>query len=137
LLLGAVHARLIRKRHEGFKGAFDRFKPAPLSPFRKSRIQQSGKAVNRQRHFLDITCQEVWRELTNYMEGDVTAEMRKRIAEHLSACPHCRAVYDGSKNVVQLLGNGRSFELPSGFSRRLYDRLQSELRPGLSSNSVE
>jgi hypothetical protein len=137
LLPEAVHARLIRKRQEGFKGAFDRFEPVPLSPFRKCRIQQSGKAVNRQEHLLDITCQEVWRELTNYMEGDVTAEMRERIAEHLSACAHCRAVYDGSKNVVQLLGNGKTFELPSGFSRRLYDRLQSELSSGLPSSSVE
>jgi len=93
--------------------------------------------VNRQEHLLDITCQQVWRELTNYMEGDVTAEMRERIAEHVSGCAHCRAVYDGSKNVVQLLGNGKTFELPSGFSRRLYDRLQAELRPVQPPSSVE
>ena len=93
--------------------------------------------MNRQEHLLDITCQEVWRELTNYMEGDVTAEMRERIAEHLSACAHCRAVFDGSKNVVQLLGNGKTLELPSGFSRRLYDRLQAEFKSGLASGSVE
>jgi len=82
--------------------------------------------VDRREHFLEITCQEVWRELTNYMEGDVTAEIRERIAEHLSICSHCRAVYDGSRNVVQLLGDTRTFELPSGFSRRLYHRLQEE-----------
>lgn len=87
-----------------------------------------GKAVNRQEHLLEITCEEVWRELTSYMEGDVTPEMRELIAQHLSACAHCRAVYDGSKNVVQLLGNGKTFELPSGFSRRLYERLQVELK---------
>jgi anti-sigma factor RsiW len=93
--------------------------------------------VNRQEHLLDIPCQEVWRELTNYMEGDMTAEMRQRIAEHLSACAHCRAIYDGSKNVVQLLGDGKTFELPAGFSRRLYDRLQAELRSGVSQSSVK
>jgi len=84
--------------------------------------------VNRQEHLVDISCPEVWRELTNYMEGDVTAEMRERIAEHLRSCAHCRAVYDGSRNVVQLLGNGRAFDLPPGFSRRLYDRLKAELK---------
>ena len=81
-----------------------------------------------QEHLVEITCQEVWRELTNYMEDDVTAELRERIAQHLSMCAHCRAVYDGSRNVVQLLGNGMTFELPSGFSGRLYDRLKAELR---------
>ena len=84
--------------------------------------------MDQQEHLLEITCQEVWRELTNYMEGDVTAEMREVIAQHLSACAHCRAVYDGSRNVVQLLGNGKTFELPTGFSRRLYDRLQTEFK---------
>jgi hypothetical protein len=67
----------------------------------------------------------------------MTAEMREQIAEHLTECSHCRAVYDGSKNVVQLLGNGRSFALPKGFSRRLFDRWQAELRSGLSSGSIE
>ena len=86
--------------------------------------------MDRQAHLLEMTCQEVWRELTNYMEGDMTAEMREAIAQHLSGCAHCRAVYDGSRNVVQLLGNGKTFELPSGFSRRLYGRLQTEMRSG-------
>jgi Putative zinc-finger len=84
--------------------------------------------VDGQEHLVEITCQEIWRELTNYMEGDVTSELRERIAQHLSTCAHCRAVYDGSRNVVELLGNGKAFELPSGFSRRLYGRLQADLR---------
>jgi hypothetical protein len=71
------------------------------------------------------------------MENDVTAEMRERIAQHLLMCAHCRAVYDGSKNVFELLGNGRTFELPPGFSRRLYERLQGELGSGPSVSSVE
>ena len=96
-----------------------------------------GKSREPTRTSPDITCQEVWRERTNYMEGDMTAEMRERISEHLSACGHCRALYDGSKNVVQLLGNGKTFELPSGFSRRLYDRLQAELRSGVLPSSVK
>jgi len=88
--------------------------------------------VDRQQRLLEIACKEVWRELANYMGGDVTAEMRQRIAQHLGTCAHCRAVYDGSRNVVQLLGNGRAFELPGGFSRRLYNRLQKELKPECS-----
>jgi len=93
--------------------------------------------VDRQEQLLEIACEEVWRELTNYMEGDVTAEMRERIAQHLSACAHCRAIYDGSRNVLQLLGNGKTFELPPGFSRRLYSRLQTELRSAQPAASVE
>lgn len=72
---------------------------------------------------LEIDCKEVWRELVNYTEGDLTPEMRDRIELHLLNCPHCRAVYDGSQNIVRLLGGNSVFELPRGFSRRLHERL--------------
>jgi len=74
---------------------------------------------------LKIDCQEVWRELVNYTEGDLTPKMRDRIERHLQGCPHCRAVYDGSQNIVRLLGEKNVFELPRGFSQRLYERLSS------------
>ena len=97
-----------------------------MSLFKKPRIERLGNHVNGKRKLVVITCQEVWRELTNYIEDDVSVEVRESIAQHLSGCARCRAVYDGSKNVIQLLANGRVFALPPGFSRRLYDRLQGE-----------
>ena len=63
---------------------------------------------------LEIDCRNVWRELVNYTEGDLTPEMRDRITRHLQSCPHCRAVYDGSRNIVRLLGDKNAFELPPG-----------------------
>jgi predicted anti-sigma-YlaC factor YlaD len=74
---------------------------------------------------LEIDCRRVWRELVNYTEGDLTPEMRDRIARHLPNCLHCRAVYHGSRNIVRLLDDKNAFELPRGFSRRLYERLSS------------
>ncbi len=59
----------------------------------------------------------------NYMEEDMTPELRARIDAHLRHCHHCSAVYDGVRNVVQLLGSEQSIELPQGFSQRLHKRL--------------
>lgn len=74
---------------------------------------------------LEIDCRTVWRELVNCTEGDLTPEMRDRIKRHLQSCPHCRAVYDGSRNIGGLLGDKNAFELPLGFSQGLYERLSS------------
>jgi len=74
---------------------------------------------------LEIDCRKVWGELVNYTEGDLTPKMRERITRHLQSCNHCTAVYDGSRNIVRLLGDKNAFELPRGFSRRLYERLSS------------
>jgi anti-sigma factor RsiW len=72
---------------------------------------------------IEISCVEVWREISNYVDGDIDATLRERIAEHLKGCEHCSAVVDGTRNVVRLVGDGKAFDLPTGFSERLKRRL--------------
>ena len=74
-------------------------------------------------NIVEIDCYQVRRELSDYLEGDVSPELRLRIEEHLQTCDHCRAVYDGLRNIVRLLGDEEVIELPEGFSQRLYNRL--------------
>ena len=83
--------------------------------------------MSRKQQLVEIDCREVWKEITNYIEGDLTPEMRDRVDRHLRECAHCKAVYDGSQNVVRLLGGNNVLELPTGFSKRLHDRLSAEL----------
>jgi len=72
-----------------------------------------------------ITCAEVRRELSDYIEDDVTRELRARIEQHVTACPGCKAVYDGVRNMLTLVSTGEIIQLPRGFSARLYRRLTS------------
>ncbi len=72
---------------------------------------------------VEISCIEVWREISNYMEGDVDAELRRRLEEHFRSCEHCSAILDGARNVVRLVGDDRAFDVPKGFSERLRARL--------------
>ena len=72
---------------------------------------------------MEISCLEVIRELSQYIDEDGNSELRARIEAHLAKCAHCTAVYDGTRNVITLVGDERSFELPVGFSQRLKDRL--------------
>ncbi|MGH9510166.1 MAG: anti-sigma factor family protein [Terriglobales bacterium] len=72
---------------------------------------------------MKISCQEVWREVSNYLENDLTPELRARIEEHLKGCAHCSAIVDGTRNVVELVCCDRALALPEGFSQRLGQRL--------------
>jgi hypothetical protein len=83
--------------------------------------------VQTEKELVEIDCREVWKEITNYIESDLTPEMRERVDRHLRECPHCKAVYDGSLNVVRLLGGNNVLELPTGFSQRLHDRLLAKI----------
>ena len=79
---------------------------------------------------IEISCLHVWREISNYIEGEIDQELRRRMEEHFKSCEHCTAVLDGTKNVVRLVGDGRTFNVPAGFSERLKDRLQKKIEAG-------
>ena len=72
---------------------------------------------------IEISCVEVWREISDFIDGDLTPELRERMAAHFKDCAHCSAILDGTRNVVRLVGDGRPFDLPNGFSDRLRARL--------------
>ncbi len=75
---------------------------------------------------IEISCLEVWREISNYVDNDVAPDLRARMEAHFKSCAHCKAVLDGTKNVVKLVGDGVEYELPSGFSDRLYKKIKGK-----------
>jgi hypothetical protein len=58
-----------------------------------------------------ITCDEVWREISNYLEDEVTAGLRTRMDQHFRGCKRCTAVLVGTRNVVRLVGDAAVFDL--------------------------
>ena len=77
---------------------------------------------------LEISCLHVWREISNYVEGVLPADLRARIETHLKTCEHCTAIYDGTRNVIRLVADGEIYDVPSGFGERLQKRLQERFR---------
>lgn len=75
---------------------------------------------------MEISCLEVIRELSNYIDREISPDLKAQIEAHLPNCKHCTAIYDGSRNVVQLVADERSFELPAGFSQRLRARFEKD-----------
>ena len=77
-----------------------------------------------------VNCEQVWREISNYLEGDIEPALRAAMEEHFRSCQQCTAVVDGTRNVVQLYGDERMFEVPLGFSHRLQRKLEENMSPG-------
>lgn len=76
-------------------------------------------------NIITISCVEVWREISNYLDCEISAEHHDRMRAHFEVCEHCSAVLDGTRNVVQLVGDGRIFPIPEGFSGRLYKKIDA------------
>ena len=74
-----------------------------------------------------VNCETVWREISNYVEGEVDAELRLSMEEHFHGCKRCASVLAGMRNVVRLYGDERMLEVPSGFGNRLQKRLAKDV----------
>ena len=58
-----------------------------------------------------MRCDEVWREVSNYLDNEVSAGLRTRMEQHFKSCKLCTAVLDGTRNVVRLVGDAAISDL--------------------------
>ena len=76
---------------------------------------------------IEISCVEVWREISNYIDKNVDRELHSRMEAHFQVCKHCSAVLDGTRNVVKLIADGAEFEVPPSLGKNLYKKLDAQL----------
>ena len=74
-----------------------------------------------------VKCEDVWREISNYLEEDLDPALKLAMEEHFAQCTHCESVRDGMRNVIELYGDKAMFPLPAGFYPRLHDRLADQV----------
>jgi len=75
-----------------------------------------------------VTCERVWQEISNYLEGDIDSGLRAAMDQHFQTCKRCHSVLEGTRNVIHLYGDERMIEVPAGFSHRLERRLAQSAR---------
>ena len=76
---------------------------------------------------LEIDCEEVRRLISNYLDDGVDPGLHIILTSHFKDCDHCRAVLDGTRNVVTLVGDGKAFKIPATTRKRFYKKLNDHL----------
>jgi len=76
-----------------------------------------------------VNCEQVWQEISNYLEDDVDSNLRVAMEAHFRECDRCRSVLEGTRNVIQLYGDERMIDVPLGFGHRLQLRLEENIQP--------
>jgi hypothetical protein len=72
---------------------------------------------------IPIDCMHVFQHISSYVDDEVPADLRARMEAHFKECKHCVAVLDGTRNIVRLVGDEKTFDVPPGFSDRLYRKI--------------
>jgi hypothetical protein len=76
---------------------------------------------------VEIRCEEVWREISNFLEDEISADLRGRMEQHFEGCKRCTSVLVGTRNVLRLVGDPAVFDLFARFNDRLSRRLDRKL----------
>ena len=76
-----------------------------------------------------VSCEEVWREVSNYVEEDVNPDLRAAMDEHFRGCKGCTSILEGTRNVIKLYGDESMVSVPLGYSYRLHRRLEQDMYP--------
>ena len=69
-------------------------------------------------------CRHVLEEISNYVDEDVSDEVRRAIEEHLRHCRTCRVLIDSTRRSVRILADGREVELPAPLAQKIMSRVR-------------
>jgi hypothetical protein len=75
-----------------------------------------------------ITCDEFFAEFADYLENQVSQEVRQELELHLSQCRACHVLYDSTRKTVKIVSESNSFELPQKVFDPIIDRVMAKLR---------
>ena len=75
-----------------------------------------------------MKCKDVIRELSNYLDGELTREMLAEVERHMQHCEDCRLVVDTTRHTINLYCNQEPAPLPSDVHDRLHQALEKRLR---------
>jgi len=79
-----------------------------------------------------ITCDEFFAEFGDYLESQISPEVRQELEQHLSQCRACHVLYDSTLKTLKIVTDSSSFELPASVTDRIIDRVMAKLRKGQS-----
>jgi len=75
-----------------------------------------------------ITCEEFFDEFADYLESQVSVEVRQELELHLSQCRACHVLYDSATKTIRIVSESNSFELPQNIFDPIIDRVMAKLR---------
>jgi anti-sigma factor RsiW len=78
----------------------------------------------------ELSCAEVVELVTDYLEGRLSPEERRRFDEHVSGCDGCVAYLEQMRATIATAGQLRGSDVPSELEERLLESFRDWRSPG-------
>jgi anti-sigma factor RsiW len=61
-----------------------------------------------------VSCEEVLKELSNYLDDNLDSGLRQEIESHLYMCRRCSVVLDTTRKMISIFSDESVLEIPTG-----------------------
>jgi putative zinc finger protein len=75
-----------------------------------------------------ISCADFMAEIGNYLEGEVTEEVRTYLEHHISHCKNCTVLLDSTRKTLKIVTDSGSFELPEITFKPIAQNIMARIR---------
>ena len=74
-----------------------------------------------------LTCKQFLQELSEFLDETVGADERKKLEEHIKACPNCWVITDTTKKTISVYKCTEPVPLPADVQSRLMKALEKKI----------
>jgi anti-sigma factor RsiW len=74
-----------------------------------------------------LTCKDFLRELSDYLDESLDAQVRARLEEHITACPNCWVIADTTRRTIQIYKGMDPYPVPPDVKERLMAALERKM----------
>jgi len=74
-----------------------------------------------------LTCKEFLKELSDYLDESIDAELRSELESHITECPNCWVIADTTRKTVQIYRGMEPVPIPRDVESRLMSALEKKM----------
>ncbi len=74
-----------------------------------------------------LTCKDFLRELSDYLDESLDAEIRGKLEKHITECPNCWVIADTTRKTIQIYKGMDPQPIPADVESRLMAALERKI----------
>ena len=71
-----------------------------------------------------MPCEKWIGELSEYLDNELDAALKRDLEEHIGRCPNCRVIVDTTRRTIQIYRGCEPYALPSSLHERLLEAVR-------------
>jgi anti-sigma factor RsiW len=74
-----------------------------------------------------LTCKDFLRELSDYLDESLDAELRAKLEKHISECPNCWVITNTTRRTIEIYRGMEPLPVPADVTERLMQALERKM----------